>query len=180
MQSTSCSLFRRTMKKISPRWRRIQRIAILVDTQSTDNSLQRARPSNYIEDHEVSPRSRHFRVISPTTISLYSRWTTVIRSFSRVHSTTLTKDIILIKVGEHYHVCNPLSGFLGRSYSCVECEKSFENDDMQHHPFNGKKCCACHQTRCDDYHRTRGEWLLRRKIWWKVPRIVKIVEFRQA
>ena len=58
------------------------------------------------------------------------------------------KQIVLIKVGDHYHGCNSLPGFLGTVHFCVECETSIENDDYSHHPCKGKKCPACFQTEC--------------------------------
>ena len=61
------------------------------------------------------------------------------------------KQIGLIKVGDHYHGCNSLPGFLGKGHFCVECETGFNDDDYGHHPCKGKKCPACHQTRCQDY-----------------------------
>ena len=67
------------------------------------------------------------------------------------------KQIVLIKVGEHFHGCHSLSGFLGHNYFCLDCEKSFDHDDMHHHQCNGKRCRACHQTKCPDYHNTHGE-----------------------
>ena len=60
------------------------------------------------------------------------------------------KQIVLIKVGEHYHGCNSLPGFLGKNQFCVECEISFDHDDYNHHPCQGKKCPACLQTGCPD------------------------------
>ena len=67
------------------------------------------------------------------------------------------KQIILIKVGEHYHGCNSLSGFLGRGYFCIKCETSFNTDDIKHHPCKGKKCHAFCETQCIDYHQSRGQ-----------------------
>ena len=61
------------------------------------------------------------------------------------------KQIVLIKVGEHYHGCNSLPGFLGSHHFCVECETAFHDDDDHHHPCIGKKCPACCQTECEDF-----------------------------
>ena len=61
------------------------------------------------------------------------------------------KHIILIKVGNHYHGCNSLSGFLGSVYFCIDCETSYDHDDHSHHPCKGKKCHVCHQTGCVDF-----------------------------
>ena len=61
------------------------------------------------------------------------------------------KQIVLIKVAEHYHGCNSLPGFLGKNQFCVECETSFNEDDHHHHPCKGKKYPACLQTGCQDY-----------------------------
>lgn len=61
------------------------------------------------------------------------------------------KKLILVKVGEHYHGCTSLKGFLGRSYFSWQCEKDFSNDDYAHHPCQGKTCFACFQPNCLDY-----------------------------
>ena len=61
------------------------------------------------------------------------------------------KHIILIKVGNHYHGCNSLSGFLGSVHLCIDCETSYAEDNYSHHPCKGKKCQACHQTGCVDF-----------------------------
>ena len=60
------------------------------------------------------------------------------------------KQIVLIKVRDHYHGCNSLPGFLGKTYFCVECETGFNDDSYRHHPCKGQKCTACHQTGCPD------------------------------
>ena len=61
------------------------------------------------------------------------------------------KQIILIKVGDHYHGCNSLPGFLGTDQFCLHCETSYKDDDIGHHPCKGKKCPSCHQTGCPDF-----------------------------
>ena len=67
------------------------------------------------------------------------------------------KQLVLIKVGEHYHACNSISGFMGKVYYCLECEKAFDHDNVRRHPCKGKKCFACHQYNCDDYKIANGE-----------------------
>ena len=66
------------------------------------------------------------------------------------------KPLILIKVGVHYHACHSLSGLLERNYYCVECEKTFDHNDLNHHRCPGKNCFACHQEGCPDYKNSRG------------------------
>ena len=66
------------------------------------------------------------------------------------------KLLCLIKVQDHYHVCHSLAGFFGKVYFCLECEKSFSNDDLQHHRCSGRKCSSCHQTGCLDYRAAHG------------------------
>ena len=68
------------------------------------------------------------------------------------------KQLILIKLKSHYHGCTSLSGFFGKSYYCVECEKGFSSNDLKHHRCPGKKCFACHQANCQDFNqRDEGE-----------------------
>lgn len=65
------------------------------------------------------------------------------------------KQLILIKVGAHYHACNSLKGFLGKSYFCLDCEKGFNEDEFSHHKC--KKCYACHQYECSDFKNSTGQ-----------------------
>ena len=68
------------------------------------------------------------------------------------------KQLVLIKMEEHYDACTSLSGFFGKVYYCVECEKGFSNNDLKHHRCPGKKCFACHQANCPDFNqRDEGE-----------------------
>ena len=66
------------------------------------------------------------------------------------------KLLCLIKVQDHYHVCHSLAGFFGKSYFCMQCEKSFNNNDLQHHRCPGRKCQCCHQTDCIDFGAAQG------------------------
>ena len=61
------------------------------------------------------------------------------------------KLLCLIKVQDHYHVCHSLSGFFGKNYFCLDCEKSFNSNDLQHHRCPGRKCTSCHQAHCRDF-----------------------------
>ncbi len=65
------------------------------------------------------------------------------------------KQLILIKVGAHYHACHSLKGFHGKSYFCLECEKGFNEDELSHH--RCKKCYACHQYECPDFKKSTGQ-----------------------
>ena len=94
------------------------------------------------------PNSLDFKLISSITRSSSSPWITTTESFLK--DPPRDKRIVLIKVGEHYHGCNSLPGFLGSSHFCVDCETSFEHDDEHHHPCQGKKCPACFHTHCPD------------------------------
>ena len=66
------------------------------------------------------------------------------------------KLLCLIKVQDHYHVCHSLSGFFGKNYYCLDCEKSFNSDDLQHHRCPGRKCASCHQAHCRDFSTAAG------------------------
>ena len=66
------------------------------------------------------------------------------------------KLLCLIKVQDHYHVCHSLSGFFGKNYYCLDCEKSFNSDDLEHHRCPGRKCSSCHQTHCRDFSTAAG------------------------
>lgn len=62
------------------------------------------------------------------------------------------KLLILIKVADHYHACNSLTGFFNRTYYCLKCEKGFKTNNLKEHKCTGKKCFACHQSDCPDFH----------------------------
>ena len=66
------------------------------------------------------------------------------------------KLLCLIKVQDHYHVCHSLSGFFGKNYYCLDCEKSFNSNDLQHHRCPGRKCTCCHQAQCRDFSTAAG------------------------
>ena len=66
------------------------------------------------------------------------------------------KLLCLIKVQDHYHVTHSLSGFFGKAYFCLDCEKSFNSDDLQHHRCQGRKCTSCHQAHCRDFSTAAG------------------------
>ena len=65
------------------------------------------------------------------------------------------KQLILIKVGAHYHACHSIKAFFGKSYFCVDCEKGFNEDEMSHHKCN--KCYSCHQYECSDFKKSTGK-----------------------
>ncbi|CAH3199085.1 unnamed protein product, partial [Porites evermanni] len=66
------------------------------------------------------------------------------------------KLLCLLKVQDHYHVCHSLSGFFGKAYFCLDCEKSFNSNDLQHHRCPGRKCASCHQAHCRDFSTAAG------------------------
>ena len=66
------------------------------------------------------------------------------------------KLLCLIKVQDHYHVCHSLSGFFGKVYFCLDCEKSFNSNDLHHHRCPGRKCSSCHQAQCRDFSTAAG------------------------
>ena len=66
------------------------------------------------------------------------------------------KLLCLIKVQDHYHVCHSLAGFFGKGYFCLDCEKSFNQNDLQHHRCPGRKCACCHQPHCPDFSAAGG------------------------
>ena len=66
------------------------------------------------------------------------------------------KLLCLIKVQDHYHVCHSLSGFFGKNYYCLDCEKSFNSDDLLHHRCPGRKCSSCHQAHYRDFSTAAG------------------------
>lgn len=52
---------------------------------------------------------------------------------------------------DHYDVIVNMQGFIGGVYYCIECEKSFNTNDFQHHSCPGKRCGCCKQLNCVDF-----------------------------
>ena len=94
---------------------------------------------------EINTFQKHLPEYQIVVLSLDHNYQIIFKGPSR------DKHIILIKVENHYHGCNYLSGFLGTSHFCIECETSYQQDDYLHHPCKGKKCHACHQMGCVDF-----------------------------
>lgn len=61
------------------------------------------------------------------------------------------KQILLIKVVNHYHRCNSYSGFLSKSYFCQNCNRGYNQDDLQNHPCKGRQCHSCEQIDSPDF-----------------------------
>ena len=61
------------------------------------------------------------------------------------------KLLVLIKIGDHFHACTLLKGFLSKAHFCLACEKSFQHNDWKNHACKGKRCQACHQLDCPDF-----------------------------
>ena len=61
------------------------------------------------------------------------------------------KQILLIKVDDHYHGCTTFAGFLSKSYSCHECNHGFDHDTFTMHPCQGKWCPSCRTESCPDF-----------------------------
>lgn len=74
------------------------------------------------------------------------------------------KQLILIKIAEHYHTCHSLAGFFGKNYFCLTCEKSFNTEDLPHHRCPGCKCPSCHQSDCQDYRAAQSPATLSCKV----------------
>lgn len=58
------------------------------------------------------------------------------------------KIIWLIKEDGHY---DSYKGFLSKSYFCDECNRDYNQDDMEHHPCDGKWCPSCRRRECPDF-----------------------------
>ena len=122
---------------------------------------QRRLPRPGKRGQEVTPRlggsGRPLRdpgapTIPTASLRLWSRRPSVDHMYQLIFKgPPADKQITLIKVGDHYHGCNSLPGFLGKHFYCVECETGYEHDTINQHPCKGKKCRACCQTQCQDY-----------------------------
>ena len=58
--------------------------------------------------------------------------------------------ICLLKSGNHYDGIASVQGFLNTSYYCHLCDKSFNTDDPENHPCQGRACRACGEHQCPD------------------------------
>ena len=69
---------------------------------------------------EIDPFQKHLPEYQIVVLSLDHNYQIIFKGPPR------DKHIILIKVGNHYHKCNSLSGFLGSVYFCIDCETRYE------------------------------------------------------
>ena len=60
-------------------------------------------------------------------------------------------QICLLKSNSHYDGCTSFSGFVNRSYWCLECEKGYDVDDAKNHSCRGRKCRSCGRVTCPEY-----------------------------
>ena len=58
--------------------------------------------------------------------------------------------LYLDKERDHYDVIVNMKAFVGGVYYCIECEKSFNTNDYEHHSCPGKRCGCCKQLNCVD------------------------------
>ena len=62
-----------------------------------------------------------------------------------------SKQILLVKVDDHYHGCNSFAGFLERNYFCHDCNKGYNVDDFKHHACKRIWCRGCKKKGCPDW-----------------------------
>ena len=62
------------------------------------------------------------------------------------------KHIVLIKGGDHYHGCNSLPGFLGTDHFCFDCETSYKDDDINHHPCKARNATPVTRQDVQTFH----------------------------
>ena len=60
---------------------------------------------------------------------------------------TQEKVIYLYLHHGHYDLITSMSGFMGRNYYCLECEKGYNTEEGRHHRCK-KKCLSCFQEGC--------------------------------
>ena len=51
----------------------------------------------------------------------------------------------------HFDVIVNMKAFVGGVYYCIDCEKSFNNNDFEHHSCPGKRCGCCKQLEREDF-----------------------------
>ena len=61
------------------------------------------------------------------------------------------RRIFLVLEDGHYDGATSLAGMFNRSYFCHYCDRGFNDDDMEHHPCEGRRCPGCHGMECDDW-----------------------------
>ena len=71
------------------------------------------------------------------------------------------KVISILYHDEHYDAITTLSGFFGKSYYCLDCEKSANRKNVRHHRCKGKRCGGCYQFDCPDFANSLTETCLR-------------------
>ena len=59
--------------------------------------------------------------------------------------------IMLVLEDGHYDGTTSFKGMFNRSYFCPDCDRGYDNEDMEHHPCDGRRCKACHELECADW-----------------------------
>ena len=60
------------------------------------------------------------------------------------------KQLLLVKVNDHYHGCSSFGGFLDKSYFCHDFNKGYNSDDHKHHHCEGRWCPGCKSSNCTE------------------------------
>ena len=61
------------------------------------------------------------------------------------------RGIFLVLEDGHYDGTTSLKGMFNKSYFCDHCDRGYDEDDIAHHPCDGRRCEGCHELDCPDW-----------------------------
>ena len=66
------------------------------------------------------------------------------------------RKILLLLEDDHYDGCTSYSAWFNVNYYCHDCDKGYNDDDIEHHPCIGRRCRSCLSLECGDYARCKA------------------------
>ena len=61
------------------------------------------------------------------------------------------RNIFLVLEDGHFDGTTSMKGMFNNSYFCELCDRGYNEDDIAHHPCDGRRCKACHEFECIDW-----------------------------
>ena len=65
------------------------------------------------------------------------------------------RRILLLLEDNHYDGSTSFAAWWNETYYCHDCDKGYKEEDMAHHPCEGRRCRGCHSMTCVDYVRCK-------------------------
>ena len=65
------------------------------------------------------------------------------------------RRILLLLEDEHYDGCTSFAGWFNKTYYCHTCDKGYNEENMENHRCEGRRCTSCHEFECRDYESSK-------------------------